>query len=74
MNNQPTISELLLTITEIVGDPKAIPPVRPLIPVSRSTWLAGIKSGRYPHPVRMSPRRVAWRRSDLDRLIADLGT
>ncbi|GAB1424244.1 hypothetical protein MASR2M16_14780 [Thauera terpenica] len=72
MNIQPIAADHLLTIKEIVGDPKATPPVRPLIPVSRSTWLAGIKSGRYPSPVRMSARRVAWRKSDIDRLITDL--
>lgn len=31
------------------------------IPVSRSTWWAGVKSGRYPRPVRLGRRIVAWR-------------
>jgi len=40
-------------------------------PVSRATWYAGIKAGRYPAPVSMGPRAVAWRSSDIDALIAN---
>lgn len=37
--------------------------------VSRSNWLEGVKSGRYPASVRLSDRRVAWRISDLKAFI-----
>ena len=30
-------------------------------PVGRSTWWAGVKSGRYPPPVKLGPRITAWR-------------
>jgi predicted DNA-binding transcriptional regulator AlpA len=39
------------------------------IPVSRSTWWAGIKSGRYPAPVKISPRCTAWHVEDIRALI-----
>ena len=39
------------------------------IPVSKSTWWAGVKSGRYPQPVKLGPGITAWRRSDIERLI-----
>jgi prophage regulatory protein len=42
------------------------------IPISRSSWLAGVKTGRYPGPVHLSIRRVAWRRSDIEALIRSL--
>ena len=29
------------------------------IPVSKSTWWAGIKDGRYPKPVKLGPRITA---------------
>jgi prophage regulatory protein len=45
----------------------------PLIPVSRSSWLAGVKSGRYPQSVKIGMRSVAWRVSDIKKLIAELG-
>lgn len=41
-------------------------------PVSESTWWAGIRSGKYPKPVRLSPRRVAWKSSDIRTLIDQL--
>lgn len=39
------------------------------IPVSRSTWWAGVKSGRFPAPVKLGPRITAWREADIQRLI-----
>jgi len=30
-------------------------------PVSKSTWWAGVKSGRFPKPVKLGPRITAWR-------------
>lgn len=58
-----------LRLPQIVGDPKACPPVPALIPVSKSTWWAGVKSGRYPRPVKLGPRITAWRVEDIHRLI-----
>ena len=42
------------------------------IPVSKSTWWAGIKQGRYPKPVKIGARAVAWRVSDIRTLIEEL--
>jgi hypothetical protein len=39
------------------------------IPVSKSTWWAGVKSGRFPQPVKLSPRITAWRVEDIRKLI-----
>jgi len=39
------------------------------IPVGRTTWWAGVKSGRYPRPVKLGPRITAWRVDDIRRLI-----
>lgn len=41
-----------------------------IVPVSRSTWYAGMKSGQYPAPVRISSRRVAWRANDIAKVVA----
>ena len=38
-------------------------------PVSRSTWYNGIKSGRYPAPIKIGLRGCAWRESDINALI-----
>ncbi len=39
------------------------------IPVSKSTWWAGIRTGRFPKPVKLGPRTTAWRVEDIKRLI-----
>lgn len=41
------------------------------IPVSRSTWWAGVKSGRFPAPVKLGPRITVWKSSEVQRLIDD---
>ncbi|MHB8092772.1 MAG: helix-turn-helix transcriptional regulator [Syntrophales bacterium] len=41
-------------------------------PVSRSTWWAGVREGRYPQGIKLSERTTAWRNSDIDRLIEQL--
>lgn len=43
-----------------------------LIPVSKSTWWAGVKSGRFPAPVRLGSHITAWRVQDIKTYIADL--
>jgi predicted DNA-binding transcriptional regulator AlpA len=39
------------------------------IPVSKSTWWAGVRTGRYPKPVKLGPRITAWRVEDIRDLI-----
>jgi predicted DNA-binding transcriptional regulator AlpA len=39
------------------------------IPVSKSTWWAGVKDGRFPKPVKLGTRISAWRVEDIRRLI-----
>lgn len=46
-----------------------LPTVLQHVPISRSSWWAGVKCGRYPQPVRLSPRCVAWRASDIRALV-----
>lgn len=40
-----------------------------IIPVSKSTWWAGIKSGRYPKSVKLGTRITAWHVDDIRNLI-----
>jgi predicted DNA-binding transcriptional regulator AlpA len=47
-----------------------LPQVLKVIPVSRSTWWAGCKSGRFPAPVKLGPRTTAWRAAEIRHLIA----
>lgn len=48
-----------------------LPAVLKLLKISRSAWYLGIKRNYYPSPVRISQRSVAWRRSDILKLIRD---
>ncbi|WP_457097536.1 helix-turn-helix transcriptional regulator [Lysobacter sp. P5_B9] len=56
-----------LRLRQIIGDKKAGIPA--IIPVARSTFLAGVAEGNYPKPVKLSPGVTAWRVEDIRRLI-----
>lgn len=59
-----------LRLPQIIGDRKLTPPIPPIIPVSKSTWWAGVRSGRYPTPVRTLGKRItAWRVEDIKALV-----
>ena len=66
MNQLPETG--FLRLSQIIGNPdKGIPPI---IPVKKSTWWQGVKTGRFPQPVKLGPRVTAWRVEDIRSLIA----
>lgn len=46
-----------------------LPKILKLLPISKSTWLTGVKSGHFPKPVRLGKRIAAWRIEDILNLI-----
>ncbi len=42
-----------------------------VFPVSKSTWWAGVKSGKYPPSVKLSERVTAWKVSDIRALLGN---
>lgn len=58
---KPSLPDRLLRLRDVLE----------IIPVSRSDWWKGVKDGKYPSPVKLSPRVTVWRGSDLMRFIQD---
>lgn len=44
-----------------------------LLPISKATWWAGVKSGRFPQPVKLATRITAWRVEDIRALVEKMG-
>jgi len=61
-----------LRLPQILGDARAVPPIPALIPVKRTSWWAGVKTGRYPKPVKLGLRTTAWRVEDIRAFIANV--
>ena len=40
-----------------------------IIPVSKACWWRGVKSGRFPKPVKLGPKTTVWKSSDIQRII-----
>jgi len=49
-----------LRLRHIIGDPKANPPIPAVIPVSKSTWWAWVRSGKAPAATRLGTRTTVW--------------
>lgn len=63
MPNHAALPETgLLRIRQIIA------PYGP-IPVSKSTWWAGVKDGRFPKPMKLGARVTVWRVEDIRDLI-----
>jgi len=72
MNTLPETG--FLRLKQIIGDPKATPPIPAIIPISNSSWWDGVARGRYPRPVKLSVRTTAWRVEDIRALIESMST
>jgi len=42
------------------------------IPVSKSTWWAGVAEGRFPKPTKLGPNTTAWSAKKIRKLIDEL--
>lgn len=74
MHQHPTLPETgYLRLPQIVRIPatKTKPETAGVYPVSKSTWWAGVRAGRYPQPVKLGERITAWRVEDIRALIED---
>jgi len=62
-----------LRLHQIIGRPayKDRPATPAIIPVSKSTWWAGVRTGRYPKPVKIGERATAWRAEAVRALIEE---
>ena len=66
-----------LRLHDIVGRParakgrhrRERPAIPAIFPVSRSTWWAGVRSGRYPPPIKIGRRCTAWKVEDIRMLL-----
>ena len=67
MSNPKTLPETgFLRLRSIIGP-------NGLIPVSKSTWWAGVKDGRFPKPQKLGARITVWRVEDIRKLIESGG-
>jgi predicted DNA-binding transcriptional regulator AlpA len=53
VNHKPT--ERLIRLGEVLS----------YLPVARSTWWSGVRSGRFPSPVKLGPHTPCWRLTDI---------
>ena len=52
-------------LKQIIGDKDADPPIPAIIPVSRTTWINGVKAGRFPKSKKLGARINACRVEDI---------
>ena len=62
----------LLRLKQIIGDPKSSPPLEAIIPISKSSWWAGVKTGRFPQAIKLGENTTAWREDEVRELVDTL--
>lgn len=55
----------LLRLSQIIGDPQAVPPIQALIPVKKSTWFKGVNTGRFPKGENLKGGRAKFYRAEV---------
>lgn len=63
MSDSPLHSQRLLRISQVLA----------IVPISKSAWWEGCRTGRYPKPIKLSPRTTVWRAEDIAAFIESLG-
>ena len=64
MSDVPSLlSKRLLRINQVLAR----------VPIGRSSWWEGCRTGRYPKPIKLGPRTTVWREEDIDAFIESLG-
>ncbi|MEI2637080.1 MAG: AlpA family phage regulatory protein [Methylotenera sp.] len=49
-----------------------LPQILAVIPIGKSTWWAGIKTGKYPEPIKLGANTTVWKAEDIHALIKKL--
>jgi len=62
MTNQTQTEVSLLRLDQVLD----------LVPVSKSTWWAGCAEGKFPKPIKLTPRITVWRSSDINKFILEI--
>ena len=63
MSDVSNVSKRLLRINQVLA----------LVPVGRSSWWEGCRTGRYPKPIKLGPRTTVWRAEDIAALVKRFG-
>ena len=60
---QSILSKRLLRINQVLA----------LVPVGKSSWWEGCRTGRFPKPIKLAPRTTVWRVEDITALVKRFG-
>jgi prophage regulatory protein len=41
------------------------------IHISKSSWWNGVKTGKFPKPMKLGPRTTVWREAEIDRIVRE---
>jgi predicted DNA-binding transcriptional regulator AlpA len=64
MTQKENIDDELINIFQVLGNPKSKPPIKPIIPVSKSSFYVGIKNGIYPKPIKLG-KNSFWSKAEI---------
>ena len=67
-----SVEPRLMRLKHIIGYKKADPPIKPIIPISKTAWWKGVAEGRYPQPIKLSKKVTVWRADEIQELVNEI--
>jgi prophage regulatory protein len=62
-----------IRLSAILGNRKSDPPIPGILPIGKSSWWLGVKSGKYPRSYKLGPKTTVWKIEDIRALISSAG-
>lgn len=50
-----------------------LPQILERLPISRSAWWVGCRTGKYPKPIKLGPKTTVWKASEINAFLEKLG-
>lgn len=65
-------TEGFVRLKDILGNPKANPPILGIIPISKTSWFEGVRAGKFPKPCKFGVKTSLYRVEDIRNLISEI--
>lgn len=50
-----------------------LPQILERLPISKSAWWVGCRTGKYPKPIKLGPKTTVWKASEINAFLEKLG-
>lgn len=64
-------STRLVRLADLVGNPRALPPIPGIVPLSAATIWRKVSQNQFPRPLKLGPNSTAWLLSEVEQWVLE---